>query len=247
MQQIRERAASDGRFVGVNGRPYYVRAACEASLKRLKIVTIDLYYLHRVDPDTPIEDTIGAMAELVQQGKVRYLGLSEAAPGSIRRAHAVHRIAALQTVFPSDRKPEGEIFDTVRALGIGFVAYTPVARGLVAGKIKDLAQFGPDDWRPRSSRFQAPNFEGNLKLVARLEAIAARKGCSPGQLALAFVLAQGPDILPLPGAERRVHFEENLASLDVALTKADIAELDAAIPPGAALGSRYPEGHMKGI
>jgi aryl-alcohol dehydrogenase-like predicted oxidoreductase len=237
--------APDGRFLGVNGRPDYVHAACEASLRRLKIEAIDLYYLHRVDADTPIEDTIGAMAELVAQGKVRHLGLSEAAPATIHRAHATHPITALQTEYSLlSREPEAELFDIVRALGIGFVAYTPLARGLLTGKIKHLAQFGADDWRPRLPRFQPPNFEGNLKLVARLEAIAGRKGVTPAQLALAFVLAQ-TNVVALPGAEQRPDLEENLGALDVALTPDDLAELDAAIPPGAALGDRYQPDQME--
>jgi aryl-alcohol dehydrogenase-like predicted oxidoreductase len=240
--------APDGKFIGVNGRPDYIRSACEASLQRLKVETIDLYYLHRVDPTTPIEDTIGAMADLVGQGKVGYLGLSEAAPATIRRAHATHPIAALQTEYSIlSREPEGEIFATVRSLGIGFVAYGPLARGLLTGKIKDLAQFGADDWRLRIPRFQPPNFEGNLKLVARFEAIAAGKGVTPAQLALAFVLAEGPDIVAIPGAERCLDLEENLGALDVQLTAEDLAELDAAIFRGATLGDRYQADQMKVI
>jgi aryl-alcohol dehydrogenase-like predicted oxidoreductase len=194
--------APDGRFTGVNGRPDYIQAACEASLRRLKLETIDLYYLHRVDADTPIEETIGAMAEFVGQGKVRHLGLSEAAPETIRRVHAVHPITALQTEYSLlSREPEAGLLDLVRALGIGFVAYTPLARGLLTGKLKHLSQFGADDWRPRLPRFTPQNFEGNLRLVARLEAIAARKGVTPAKLALAFVLAQD-GVVALPGAEQ---------------------------------------------
>lgn len=214
-------------------------------MRRLKVETIDLYYLHRVDPDTPIEDTVGAMAELVWQGKVRYLGLSEAAPTSLRRAHSVHPIAALQTecslLF---REPEGEIFRSVRTFGIGFVAYSPLGRGLLTGKLKSLAELDPDDQRPRASRFQEPHFQNNLKLVAELEAIAARKGLTPAQVALAFVLAQHPHIVVLPGMERREDLEENVAAADIELSKDELTELDRAFPVGAAFGLRYPEAHM---
>jgi aryl-alcohol dehydrogenase-like predicted oxidoreductase len=236
---------ADGRFLGVNGRPGYAKASCEASLRRLKVETIDLYYLHRVDPDTPIEDTVGAMAELVWQGKVRYLGLSEAAPASLRRAHAVHPIAALQTEYSLlSREPEGDIFRSVRTFGIGFIAYSPLGRGLLSGKLKDLGKLGADDWRPRASRFQEPHFQKNLKLVAELETIAARKGLTPAQVALAFVLAQHPHIVVLPGMERREDLEENVAAVDVTLSKEELAELDRAFPVGAAFGLRYPEAHM---
>ena len=236
----------DGRFLGVNGHPDYAKAACEASLKRLNVETIDLYYLHRVDPDTPIEDTVGAMAKLVWQGKVRYLGLSEAGPKSIRRAHSVYPIAALQTEYSLlFREPEDEIFHSVRTLGIGFVAYSPLGRGLLTGKLKDLARLGPDDWRTRASRFQEPHFSRNLKLVAALEDIASRKGLTPAQVALAFVLAQHPHIVVLPGMERREDLAENVEALDVALSKDDLAELDGAFPVGAGFGLRYPEAHME--
>ena len=213
-----------------------------------RAIFIDLYYLHRVDPETPIEETVGAMAELVGQGKVRYLGLSEAAPGTLRRAHATHPIAALQTEYSLlSREPEGEIFATVRSLGVGFVAHATLARDLLTGKIKDHSQFGADDWRPRLPRFQPPNFEGNLKLVAGLEVLAARKGVTPAQLALAFVLAQAADIVAIPGAERCLDLEENFAALDLELTADDQAELDATIPPGAALGDRYQTDQMKAV
>jgi aryl-alcohol dehydrogenase-like predicted oxidoreductase len=239
--------ASDGRFIGVNGRPDHVRACCEESLKRLKIDTIDLYYLHRVDLDTPIEDTVGAMAELVRQGKVRYLGLSEAAPQTLRRAHATHPIAALQTEYSLlSREPEGEIFDTVRSLGVGFVAYATLARGLLTGKIKDLTQFGADDWRPRLPRFQPPNFEGNLKLVAGLEAIAARKGVTPAQLALAFVLAHGAGIVAIPGAERRLDLEENLAALRSGIDRRRPRRARCCDPAGRGLGRPLPGGPDEG-
>ena len=232
----------DGRFLGVNGRPDYAKAACEASLKRLKVEAIDLYYLHRVDPDTPIEDTVGAMAELVWQGKVRHLGLSEAAPASLRRAHSVHPIAALQTEYSLlFREPEGEIFRSVRTFGIGFVAYSPLGRGLLTGKLKHLGQFHPDDWRLRASRFQEPHFQKNLALVGQLEAIAVRRRLTPAQVALAFVLAQHPHLVVLPGMERRKDLEENVAAAEIKLSKEDLADLDRACPVGAGAGSRYPE------
>lgn len=235
----------DGRFLGVNGRPDYAKAACEASLRRLKVDAIDLYYLHRVDPDTPIEDTVGAMAELVWQGKVRYLGLSEAGPKSVRRAHAVYPIAALQTEYSLlFREPENEVFRSVRTFGIGFVAYSPLGRGLLTGKLKDLAKLGPDDWRPKATRFQEPHFQKNLKLVAALEDIAARKGLTPSQVALAFVLAQHPHVVVLPGMERRQDLEENVAALDVELSEDDLAELDRAFPVGGSFGMRYPDAHL---
>jgi aryl-alcohol dehydrogenase-like predicted oxidoreductase len=210
----------DGRYAGVNGRPDYVRSACEASLRRLGVDVIDLYYQHRVDPNTPIEDTVGAMAELVRQGKVRYLGLSEAAPQTIRRAHKVHPIAALQTEYSLwTRDPEDEIFPTIRELGIGFVAYSPLGRGFLTGQIKRVEDLDQDDWRRSSPRFQGENFQRNLDLVAKIEQIAGRKGCTPAQLALAWVLAQGDDIVPIPGTKRRKYLEENLGALDVRLTR----------------------------
>ena len=232
----------DGGFAGVNGRPEYVRAACDASLKRLNIDVIDLYYQHRVDPETPIEETVGAMAELVQAGKVRFLGLSEAAPATIRRAAKVHPIAALQTEYSLfSRDPEDEILPTCRELGIGFVAYSPLGRGFLTGQIKSPDDFAQDDFRRMSPRFQGENFDLNLRLVARIEELARRKGVTPSQLALAWVMAQGEDIVPIPGTKRRRYLESNAAASAVALSPAELAEIDDAAPQGAAAGHRYPE------
>jgi aryl-alcohol dehydrogenase-like predicted oxidoreductase len=240
--------APDGALLGVNGRPDYVHAACEASLRRLGVDVIDLYYQHRVDPETPIEDTVGAMAELVRQGKVRHLGLSEAAPATIRRAQAVHPIAALQTEYSLwTRDVEGEVLPTCRELGIGFVSYSPLGRGFLTGQIKSPEDLEPDDWRRQSPRFKGENFRRNLDLVAKVEAIARRKGCTPGQLALAWVLAQGEDILPIPGTKRRRYLEENVGALEVELTLGELAEIDAAMPAGAAAGARYAEAGMRTI
>src|SRR5438105_12626990 len=233
---------------GVNGRPEYVRACCEASLKRLGVATIDLYYQHRVDPNVPIEETVGAMAELVKAGKVRYLGLSEASAATIRRAHKVHRILALQTEYSLwTRDPEDQILPTCRELGIGFVAYSPLGRGFLTGQIKRFEDFAPDDYRRRSPRFQGENFQKNLDLVRHLEALAARKGCKPSQLALAWVLAQGEDIVPIPGTKRRTYLEENAGALAVTLTPQDLAAIDAVMPPGAAAGLRYPETMLRAV
>lgn len=227
---------------GVNGRPEYVRACCEASLKRLGVATIDLYYQHRVDPNVPIEETVGAMAELVKAGKVRYLGLSEASAATIRRAHKVHPIAALQTEYSLwTRDPEDAILATTRELGIAFVAYSPLGRGFLTGQIKRFEDFAPDDYRRNSPRFQGENFQKNLDLVARVEAIAKEKGCTPGQLALAWLLAQGQDILPIPGTKRRKYLEENAGALNVKLTRSDLKRIDEVASHGAASGSRYPE------
>jgi aryl-alcohol dehydrogenase-like predicted oxidoreductase len=232
--------APDGTPLGVNGRPDYVRSACEGSLRRLGVDVIDLYYQHRVDPETPIEETVGAMAELVRQGKVRHLGLSEAAPATVRRAHAVHPIAALQTEYSLwSREPEAEILPTVRELGIGFVAYSPLGRGFLTGQIKSPEDLEPDDWRRQSPRFQGENFQRNLDLAAKVEAIARHKGCTPGQLALAWVLAQGEEVVPIPGTKRRRYLEENVGAAGVELTLGDLAEIDAAMPAGAAAGDRY--------
>ena len=240
--------AADGSPLGINGRPDYVRSACEASLRRLGVETIDLYYQHRVDPDTPIEDTVGAMAELVRQGKVRFLGLSEAAPATIRRAHAVHPISALQTEYSLwSREPEAEILPTVRELGIGFVAYSPLGRGFLTGQIRSAEDLAADDWRRNAPRFQGANFDRNRELVGRIEAMAARKGCTPGQLALAWVLARGEDIVPIPGTKRRRWLEENVAAVQVTLALGDLAELDAAMPPGAAAGDRYAAAGMRSV
>ncbi|MDR3516750.1 MAG: aldo/keto reductase [Azospirillaceae bacterium] len=239
---------ADGSFLGVNGRPDYVRSACEASLRRLGVEVIDLYYQHRVDPATPIEDTVGAMAELVHQGKVRFLGLSEAAPATIRRAHAVHPITALQTEYSLwSRDPEDGILATVRELGIGFVPYSPLGRGFLTGQIKTLDDLAADDFRRHSPRFQGDNFQRNLDLVARIHDLAQAKGCTPAQLALAWVLSRGADIVPIPGTKRRVYLDENLGALDIMLDAADLAAIDAACPPGAAVGTRYPEAGMRAV
>jgi aryl-alcohol dehydrogenase-like predicted oxidoreductase len=236
----------DGERLGINGKPDYVRQACEASLKRLKIDVIDLYYQHRVDPETPIEDTVGAMADLVRQGKVRCLGLSEAGPQTIRRAHAVHPITALQTEYSLwSRDPEDQILPIVRELGIGFVPYSPLGRGFLTGQIKSIDDLAADDFRRMSPRFQGGNFQKNLDLVREIETMAREKGCAPSQLALAWVLAQGQDIVPIPGTKRRRYLEENAGALEVTLTKEDLARIDRIIPPGAAAGTRYPEPGMK--
>lgn len=236
---------ADGSFQGVNGRPDYVRQACDASLKRLGIDVIDLYYQHRVDPQVPIEDTVGAMAELVTAGKVKYLGLSEAAPETIRRAHAVHPISALQTEYSLwSRDPEAEILPTIRELGIGFVPYSPLGRGFLTGQFKTPGDLPADDYRRNSPRFQGEAFRRNLDLVAEIERMAADKGCTPAQLALAWVLRQGDDIVPIPGTKRRKYLEDNLGALNVTLTADDLARIDAVLPPGAAQGTRYPEAGM---
>jgi len=234
----------DGRFLGVNGKPEYVQQACEASLKRLKISTIDLFYLHRVDTSVPIEDTVGAMARLIEQGKVRYLGLSEAGAKTIRRAHATHPITALQSEYSlCTRDPEGEILDTCRQLGIGLVPYSPLGRGILTGQVKS-AEFGPKDFRRMSPRFQGENFQKNMGLVKHVEETAAEKHSTPAQLALAWVLAQGEDIVPIPGTKRRTYLDQNLGALDVKLTPADLKHLDQTFPRGVAVGARYPEEYM---
>ena len=239
---------ADGSFQGVNGRPEYVRAACDASLKRLRVDSIDLYYQHRVDRNVPIEETVGAMADLVRQGKVRFLGLSEAAPATIRRAHAVHPISALQTEYSLwSRDPEDEILPTCRALGIGFVAYSPLGRGFLTGRFKKFEDLPPDDYRRNHPRFQGENFQKNLDLVRKMEEIAAEKRCTPSQLALAWVHAQGKDIVPIPGTKRRRYLEENVAALDVSLSADDLRRIDRAAPHGAAAGARYPERAMAAV
>lgn len=239
---------AEGEFLGVNGHPEYVRTCCDASLRRLGVDVIDLYYQHRVDPQVPIEDTVGAMSELVRAGKVRLLGLSEAAPATIRRAAAVHPMTALQTEYSLwTRDVETEILPTCRELGIGFVPYSPLGRGFLSGKIKQLGDLAVDDWRRQAPRFQGENLQRNLKLVGCLESLARGKRCTSAQLALGWVLAQGDDIVPIPGTKRRSYLEENVGALAVELTAADLAELDQAIPPGAAAGMRYPEGSMKAV
>jgi aryl-alcohol dehydrogenase-like predicted oxidoreductase len=232
----------NGEFLGVNGRPDYVRSACDASLRRLNLDVIDLYYQHRVDPNTPIEDTVGAMAELVRQGKVRYLGLSEAAPGTIRRAQKVHPIAALQTEYSLwSREPEDEILPTCRELGIGFVAYSPLGRGFLAGQFKKFEDLPEDDFRRRAPRFQGENFQRNLDLVDRVREIAEEKGCTPGQLALAWLLSRGNDVVPIPGTKRLKYLEENVAAADVRLSEDDLRRIDEAAPKGVTAGERYPD------
>jgi aryl-alcohol dehydrogenase-like predicted oxidoreductase len=239
---------ADGSFIGLNGSADYVRAACEASLRRLGTDVIDLYYQHRVDPNTPIEETVGAMAELVAQGKVRYLGLSEAAPETIKRAAAVHPIAALQTEYSLwSREPEGESLDTVRALGIGFVAYSPLGRGFLTGQIRSAEDLHASDWRRTNPRFLGANLARNLDLVGQIKTLAKAKGCTPPQLALAWVLAQGKDIVPIPGTKRRLYLEENIAALQVRLTAADLALIGRLLPPGSASGARYPEAPLQAV
>jgi aryl-alcohol dehydrogenase-like predicted oxidoreductase len=243
------RKKDDPTYWGVSGKPGYVHAACDASLKRLGVDHIDLYYQHRVDPETPIEDTVGAMAELVKAGKVKYLGLSEASPATIRRAHKVHPITALQTEYSLwERHIEKEILPTVRELGIGFVPYSPLGRGFLTGKIKDTSQLDSKDFRAtRYPRFSGEAFDQNLILVERLETIAKRKGATASQLALAWVLAQGEDVIPIPGTKRRKYLEENVAALNIKLTGAEIQELEAAVPQDEIVGERYNAGGLNTI
>jgi aryl-alcohol dehydrogenase-like predicted oxidoreductase len=242
------RRSPDGAFLGVSGRPEYVREACDASLRRLGVEHIDLYYQHRVDPTVPIEDTVGAMAELVRAGKVRYLGLSEAAPATIRRAHAVHPVSALQTEYSLwTRDPEVEILKTLRELGIGFVPYSPLGRGFLTGRFRSPSDIPEGDWRRMNPRFQGENFQKNLELVARVTRIATARGLTPAQLALAWVLGQGPDVVPIPGTRRRASLEENVAAVGVVLTAQEVAQLDEAAPRGVAAGTRYPEAGMKAV
>ncbi|MHC5936920.1 aldo/keto reductase [Nostoc sp.] len=232
----------DGGWKGVSGRPEYVHTACDASLKRLGVEVIDLYYQHRVDPTVPIEDTVGAMAELVKLGKVRYLGLSEAAPATIRRAVAVHPITALQTEYSLwSRDPEDEILPTVRELGIGFVPYSPLGRGFLSGAIASPDDLAPDDYRRNSPRFQGENFYKNLQLVEQVKAIATEKGVTSSQLALAWLLAQGEDIVPIPGTKRRTYLEENIAVTEITLTEQELNQLEAVAPKNVAAGDRYPD------
>lgn len=240
--------SAEGGWLGINGKPEYVRQSCDASLQRLGVDVIDLYYQHRVDITVPIEETVGAMAELVQQGKVRYLGLSEAAPATIRRAQAIHPISALQTEYSLwSRDPEDEILPTLRELGIGFVPYSPLGRGFLTGAIASPDDFAPDDYRRRSPRFQGENFAKNLELVEQVKAIANEKGITAGQLALAWLLAQGDDIVPIPGTKRRKYLEENIGAATVTLTAEDIHRINAVAPQGIAAGDRYPAQSMSSL
>jgi aryl-alcohol dehydrogenase-like predicted oxidoreductase len=237
--------SEDGKFLGVSGKPDYVRQACDASLQRLGVDVIDLYYQHRVDPTVAIEETIGAMAELVQQGKVRYLGMSEAAPATIRRAHAVHPITALQTEYSLwSRDPEDEILATTRELGIGFVPYSPLGRGFLSGAITSPDDFAADDFRRMSPRFQGENFTKNLQVVEQVKAIAAQKNVTPSQLALAWLLAQGDDIVPIPGTRRQKNLEENVGATEITLTAEELQQIDSVAPKGFASGDRYPKTSM---
>ena len=238
--------SEDGKFLGINGQPDYVRRACDASLQRLGVDTIDLYYQHRVDPNTPIEETVGAMAELVAAGKVRHLGLSEAAPETIRRAQATHPIAAVQTEYSLwTRDPEEGVLETCRALGIGFVAYSPLGRGFLTGRFRSIDDLAADDWRRNNPRFQGENFAKNLELVARVEALSKKKGCTPAQLAIAWLLSRGDDVVPIPGSTRRERLEENAAAVALSLTTEDVRELEAVA--GTVAGERYPEGGMRAV
>jgi aryl-alcohol dehydrogenase-like predicted oxidoreductase len=233
---------------GVNGKPDYVRAACEGSLRRLKVDVIDLYYQHRVDPKTPIEETVGAMAQLVKEGKVRYLGLSEAGLATLRRAHAVHPITALQTEYSLwTRDPEDEILPACRELGIGFVAYSPLGRGFLTGRFQKFEDLPADDYRRHSPRFQGENFQLNLDLVKHIQGLAAQKKCQPSQLALAWVLARGEDIVPIPGTKRRNYLEENIGAVKIKLTAEDLERINKIAPAGVAAGSRYPEHMMQSV
>jgi aryl-alcohol dehydrogenase-like predicted oxidoreductase len=239
---------ADGSWAGISGRPDYVKAACDASLARLGVDRIDLYYQHRVDPDVPIEDTVGAMADLVKAGKVRFLGLSEAAPATIRKAHATHPISALQTEYSLwTRDPEDEILATCRELGIGFVAYSPLGRGFLSGRFKKPEDLPADDYRRNNPRFQGENFSRNLALAGAVQAMAREKKCTPSQLALAWVLAQGEDVVPIPGTKRRRYIEENAKATEVVLSPEELRRVDRAIPRNSASGLRYPEAGMKRV
>ncbi|WNG55161.1 aldo/keto reductase [Archangium gephyra] len=240
--------AEDGSFLGISGKPDYVLKACDASLKRLGVDHIDLYYQHRVDTTVPIEDTVGAMAQLVKQGKVRYLGLSEAAPDTIRRAHEVHPISALQTEYSLwSRDPEDEVLPTVRELGIGFVPYSPLGRGFLTGRYRRIEDLEPNDWRRNNPRFQGENFAKNLQLVEKINELAARKKVKSSQLALAWVLAQGKDLVPIPGTKQVRYLEENVAAADIRLSPEELRVLDTIAPKGVAAGTRYPEASMKSV
>jgi aryl-alcohol dehydrogenase-like predicted oxidoreductase len=238
----------DGSWLGIKGSPEYVRRACDASLQRLGIDTIDVYYQHRVDTTVPIEETVGAMAELKKAGKIRFLGLSEASEATIRRAHAVHPITALQTEYSLwSREPEEGLLDVCRELGIGFVAYSPLGRGFLTGRYERPDDLAPNDWRRNNPRFQTDNFQKNLDIVGRVKRLAARTRCTAAQLALAWVLAQGEDVIPIPGSKRRERLEENAAAADIQLTAEELSEIDALLPPGIAAGTRYPEAGMRAV
>ncbi len=239
---------TEGQFIGINGKPEYVKQACEASLKRLGVDYIDLYYQHRVDPNVPIEETVGAMAELVHEGKVKHLGLSEAAPATIRRAHAVHPISALQTEYSLwTRDPEGELLNTCRELSITFIAYSPLGRGFLTGQIRSVDDLAQDDWRRMNPRFQGENFNKNLELVDHVRKLAEAKNCTPAQLALAWLLAQGKDIVPIPGTRSAGRLKENADSATVELSMDELQAIDRIMPPNAALGMRYPEQSMAAL
>lgn len=239
---------ANGEYLGIRGDADYVRQSCDASLRRLKVDHIDLYYQHRVDPSVPIEETIGAMAELVQAGKVRFLGMSEAAPETIRRAHAVHPITALQTEYSLwSRDPEETILPTVRELGIGYVAYSPLGRGFLTGQIRRVEDLPEDDYRRQAPRFQGENFQKNLDLVSAVEVISREKGCTPAQFALAWLLAQGDDVVPIPGTKKRARLEENVGAMEVRITPEDRERIDSILPPGAASGSRYASPQMQAL
>jgi aryl-alcohol dehydrogenase-like predicted oxidoreductase len=238
--------SEDGTFLGLNSKPKYVRQACDASLKRLGVDVIDVYYQHRVDPETPIEETVGAMADLVKAGKVRHLGLSEAAPATVRRAHAVHPIAALQTEYSLwSREPEQQLLATCRELGIAFVAYSPLGRGFLTARFQSIEDLAPDDWRRQNPRFQGENFTKNLGLATRVRAVAEARGCTPAQLALAWLLTRGPDVIPIPGSTRAERIEENARAVHVKLSADDLAALEALAPTVA--GERYTEGGMQAV
>lgn len=240
--------AENGAFLGVNGRPEYVKQACEASLRRLGVDHIDLYYQHRVDPNTPIEETVGAMSDLVKEGKVRYIGLSEASSQTIRRAYQVHPITAVQTEYSLwSRDVEDEILPVCREAGIGFVAYSPLGRGFLTGQIQKFDDLAEDDYRRHSPRFQGENFQKNLDLVNKIKEIAGEKGCQPSQLALAWLLAQGEEIVPIPGTKRTSYLEENIGALSISLSESDLSRINQVAPRGAAAGDRYPEAGMKGV
>lgn len=240
--------SDDGQFIGINGHPDYVRRSCDASLKRLKVDHIDLYYLHRVDPQVPIEDTVGAMGELVRDGKVRHIGLSEAAPDTIRRGHQTHPLAAVQTEYSLwSRDPEEDIFAVTRELGIGFVAYSPLGRGFLTGTIRTPEDLAENDWRRTHPRFQGENFQKNLKLVDAIKAMAAENNVSPSQLALAWVMSQGEDIVPIFGTRCRAHLQDNLAAVTISLTAEELQRLNEIAPKGAAAGNRYNESGMQSV